>query len=638
MTALFPFLPACSSTITGLGLGAGGDDESDWTTSSGGTSGVGGQGGLVGGGGVGGGGGMGAGGLGGAGAGGSTGTGGAGAGGSTGTGTGGAGTGGSTGTGGGSTTTTSTVPPCADGTIQCDGGTKKVCDGDGGFKETVDCAPGVCMPAVGCAVCAPGKTKCAGNVASYCRDDGSGWVTETCDALQGTACNAGTGTCSGACGVAQLGKSYIGCDYFPTVTNNSLLANGSASFAVAVSNTTANAGTITVTQGATTITTVNIAANSVQVIKLPWVNALKNSSSSALVVKGAYRLRSTQPVTVYQFNPLEYDIGGAYTYSNDASLLLPATAWTGTYNVVAWPHWTSYSGLYAITAKEDGTTVTVTAPPGAPTSLVEAGISGLPATGAGTIALNAGDVAQVLSASSDVTGTRVSADKPIQVIGGHECTQVPIGVIACDHLEESMFPYETLSNAYIVTAPLINASTTKVRVVRILATEANTTLTYDPPQVGVAGSIAQAGKFIEVINTKADFAIIASAPVVVVEYFEGQDAGGGAGDPAMAIAVGKEQYRKSYLFHAPTNYASSFANVVCPTGANAIMDGAPPPPGGFTPIGATGFGIARVAISNTGNGNHTLVSDKPCGLSVYGYGDYTSYWYPGGADLRNLRE
>jgi hypothetical protein len=476
-------------------------------------------------------------------------------------------------------------------------------------------------------------------VASYCKDDGSGWITETCDSLQGMACNAGTGTCSGACGAAQLGKSYIGCDYFPTVTANSQLT-APASYAVAVSNTTANAGTITVTQGANTITTVAIAANSVQVIKLSWVAALKNSPNSAVVAKGAYRLRSTQPVTVYQFNPLEYQAGGQYTYTNDASLLIPTTAWTSKYNVVSWYHWGAYgiSGLYAITAKEDGTTVTVTAPPGSPASLVKGGINGLPASGTGSFTLNAGDVAQVMSASSDMTGTFVSANKPVQVIGGHDCTQVPIGVTACDHIEESMFPYETLSNAYLVTAPLINASTTKVRVVRILATEANTTLAYDPPQGGVPTSIAQAGKFIEIVHTKADFAITASAPVVVMEYHEGQDApgGGGIGDPGMATGVGKEQFRKSYLFHAPTSYAANYANIVCPAGTNATLDGAAL--SGFVAIGQSGYSVARKQLSNSGNGNHTLASDKPCGLTVYGYGSYTSYWYPGGADLRNLRE
>jgi hypothetical protein len=540
---------------------------------------------------------------------------------------------------------TSTTPPCSDGTIQCDGATKKVCDGNGGFKEVVDCPTGICAPNVGCAVCVPNTGSCNGDVGTHCKADGSGYVEEVCDALKGTTCNAASGACDGVCSLGQLGKSYIGCDYWPTITANVVSAN--FNFAVAVSNTTSSPATVTVTRGANTVTTATIAANDVAVIKLPWVNALKTSPSSAVVAEGAYRLRSTQPVTVYQFNPLEYTSGApcngwdvsACSYTNDASLLLPATAWTGTYYVATWSHWDQgYSALYAITASENGTTVNIAAPPGAPGNLVKGGIGGLANSGSGTITLNAGDVAQVMSATGELTGTLVSADKPIQVVGGHDCTQVPIGVTACDHLEESLFPYETLSNAYIVAAPLIpnGSAVPKVEVVRIVATKPNTTLVYDPPQSAPA-SIGQAGQFIELANTNADFGVTASEPIIVMQYMEGQDAGGGIGDPAMAIAVGKEQYRTSYLFHAPTNYSSSFANIICPTGANALLDGAPPA-GGFTPIGATGFSVARMAISNAGNGNHTLTSDQGCGLSVYGYGQYTSYWYPGGSDLTRLHE
>ena len=32
-------------------------------------------------------------------------------------------------------------------------------------------------------------------------------------------------------------------------------------------------------------------------------------------------------------------------------------------------------------------------------------------------------------------------------------------------------------------------------------------------------------------------------------------------------------------------------------------------------------------------GAHQLTSDKPVGIQVMGYGQYTSYQYPGGSDL-----
>jgi hypothetical protein len=48
--------------------------------------------------------------------------------------------------------------------------------------------------------------------------------------------------------------------------------------------------------------------------------------------------------------------------------------------------------------------------------------------------------------------------------------------------------------------------------------------------------------------------------------------------------------------------------------------------------------VARKSLSNAGTGNHTADSADGFGISVYGYGQYTSYWYPGGSDLTVLHQ
>ena len=104
----------------------------------------------------------------------------------------------------------------------------------------------------------------------------------------------------------------------------------------------------------------------------------------------------------------------------------------------------------------------------------------------------------------------------------------------------------------------------------------------------------------------------------------------------MTLAVSTSQFRKSYLFHAPTNYEKSYVNIVAETGAQVTLDGQTV--GGFTPIGNTGYAVSRQPLSNSGNGNHTASSASAFGISVYGYGQYTSYWYPGGSDLTVLHQ
>ena len=90
------------------------------------------------------------------------------------------------------------------------------------------------------------------------------------------------------------------------------------------------------TRAAAIMVAQEVETNAVQIITLPWVQALYSGyQASEIVPDGAYRLRTDRPVTVYQYNPLEYNTGSGFTYTNDASLLLPVTAWTGNYRVMA---------------------------------------------------------------------------------------------------------------------------------------------------------------------------------------------------------------------------------------------------------------------------------------------------------------
>ena len=120
------------------------------------------------------------------------------------------------------------------------------CQGD----NTVDCpsAAAACSPRLAarhrgaCAnwsrlrvVCVPGTGTCAGNVGTACNSTGTGKVTNNCNPAEGEGCNGSTGTCTGDC--ANVGSSYIGCEYYAITMPNSLLPQGTFPFAVSVQNT-----------------------------------------------------------------------------------------------------------------------------------------------------------------------------------------------------------------------------------------------------------------------------------------------------------------------------------------------------------------------------------------------------------------
>ena len=519
---------------------------------------------------------------------------------------------------------------CPAGQIVCEDGEAKTCDGMGGYTETEACE-NECADGVGCVFCIPGSYSCddEGN-SMVCDDAGEAWEPfETCDGLQGLMCDENSGQCLGACTKEALGLNYIGCNYYPTLTPQypGYQSNPHV-FAVAVSNTSGAMATINITRGANMVAMDTVAPGTVKTINLPWDNTLTEMNGSTKVVpEGAYRLRSDQPVTVYQYNPL-----GA-TVTNDASLLLPTNAWTGTYLIASWQHWDQVQrpGYFSVIAEEPDTVITFE--PSATGNKVAAG-AGVNADGTGMVTLQPSDVLMVRSATGgDLTGTIVNADKPVQIISGHPCTNVPLDKGACDHLEESMFPLDTLAKDYFVVPPAQVPDDTKekAQMVRIIASEDDTTITYEPDQAAPK-TLANKGDFIEIPTTQAAFRVTTDKKVAVAQYMVGQSAGFGTSDPAMLMSVATDQYRKTYLFHAPPSWSANYVDIIAPEGASLMVDDMAVG-GALKPIGGSGFGYIHVKLSNAGDGTHTVSSDQEVGISVYGVLNYGSYWYAGGLDL-----
>jgi hypothetical protein len=553
------------------------------------------------------------------------------------------------------------IGECVPGVTRCEGRTRLECGPAGTYVVAEEC-PDVCEAGLGCVVCKPGSGVCDRTGALVCQPDGSGYVVSDCDPLQGLSCDVNTGLCAGECSAANLGRSYIGCEYYPTVTASAV--DNAFNYAIAVSNTSAFPTNVHVEGGALTTPIIFVVApNAVRVQVLPWVPKLKACTnaggdvgcnpimeSSALVASGAYHLRSDRPVTVYQFNPLEYTLDAACTldalpmspecsYTNDASLLLPVNAWTHRYIGAAYPPQLSgsggdFPGFLTITASRDNTEVTLV-----PRAAVDtgAGVVAMPAFIPSTITLNAGDAVQLFSTSGDLTGSTINSTAAVQVIGGHYCTTIPDGILSCDHLEESILPLETLGAEYAVTAPATpDLPAGRIRVVRIVATEPLTTLTYDPPQPDAPSMLVEVGAKAEIVGTRADFKITANRKVLVAQFMEGRLAEGDpeTGDPSMTLAIPIEQYRSDYQFHAPQNYQTLYVNVVAPMSATVALDGVTLT--GFTPIGSSGLGILRHELAKNGTGNYVIAGDQRFGIDVYGYGTAASFYYPGGLDLSEI--
>jgi hypothetical protein len=492
------------------------------------------------------------------------------------------------------------------------------------------------------------------------------------------------------CEQAKEFKTYIGCDFWPTVTANAVWPI--FDFAVVVANAGDEPAEVTVDRGGMPIGgSTTIPPNELRTIYLPWVEELKGPSVSACgsvetsltstvrAPQGAYHLESSRPVTVYQFSALQYAAQGGppgkdwsscpahsctsssiecFSYSNDASLLLPSTALTNNYRVTGYRGWQAadVGPTVAVTGTEDATNVTVTVS----SQGVIRGGPGVAETNAGGVVsfnLDRGEVVELVGTpTADLSGSLIQSDKPVQVIFSMSCTQVPYGTSACDHIEESVFPAETFGSHYFVTVPTSPNGQPVAHLVRIYGNVDGTALSYPSGKPNGMPDVINAGQVVEVgraeleidpfanppfwwdLSVTEDFEIVGDHEFAVATFQFGAQALGTdtvaseLGDPSQSLVTAAEQYRTKYVFLAPLDYPVSFVDVVQPMGATVEIDGAPAG-GTLTEIGNSGFGVRRVPLGAGNDGAHVLISDEPVGIQVMGYGNYTSYQYPGGLNL-----
>lgn len=507
----------------------------------------------------------------------------------------------------------------------------------------------------------------------------------------GTGAGAGGGFVNDptTCEEAAANNSYIGCDYWPTVTANNVWSI--FDFAVVVSNTGQEVADVHVT-GNGVDQNHQVQPGQLVTIYLPWVPALKGAdadncgsavpiSQTVLAAGGAFHLVSSRPVTVYQFNALEYkgeggppgknwgacpgnqvcasamSAVGCFSFSNDASLLLPSTAMTGNYRLAGYTAWDNSGQPFmptyaAVTATQPNTQVEIRA-----NGRIMAG-GGVPAMNAGetaTVTLQQGDVLQLVGGNGvgdDLSGTLIFASNAVQVITGMPCRNIPSDKFACDHIEESVFPAETLGKEYVVTVPAAphgQGAPAVGHAVRIVGNVDGTTLHFDPPinAPGVTNGQAtvNAGQVLDLGQQNGDFKVWSDQSEFIVATFmlgaEIIDPSPNPftpyeskGDPSQSLLAAIEQFRSLYVFLAPQDYDVNFVNIVGPSDAGVNLDGVDIPPEWYVPIGGTGLGVVRFQLAPTGT--HRLQSAKPVGIQVYGYGSYTTYQYPGGLNLKAI--
>jgi hypothetical protein len=567
-------------------------------------------------------------------------------------------------------------------------GSCDVCTGNDYTPCLADGAPGVpttcpitCANGLGCVDCPPGGTVCVGNEVHQCSADGHSTdvVVETCDVVHGFACY--DGACKPACEVAADEPSNVGCEFWAVDLDQQDAFNdpASAPWGVVLSNAGQAAADVTIelnsapvgqTPTPQVVTKVTVPPGDLQQLVLPTreldcgVKPNDYASPGTCLSSNAYRITSTVPIVVYQFNVFQN------AYSNDASLLLPTNALGKLYRVIGWVAGHPVPITLGTTTIVDRSYVTVVGVVPNTQVTVKPGwrIKGnppIPATAAGgsiTATIGPFDVLNLETddatfqddpaTASDLSASLVQASQPVAVFSGSETTEAPAGVLTIptapgwtsgdtcclDHLEDQMFPIESVGMHYVITRSPIRSTGSyhEPDILRFVGVAEPATVTTNlPPPFD--NFTLQPGE-VKTTWTQTDVVATATKPVTIGQILVSNQYVDGPyiGDPSLTVFPPVEQFRTEYIFLTPGSWDQDWVVIAAEVGGSVLLDGAPTTSCITAPAGTingTSYEARRCAVTQ---GVHRLTGDKPFGITAYGYGSAGSYAFAGGADVKHV--
>jgi hypothetical protein len=463
------------------------------------------------------------------------------------------------------------------------------------------------------------------------------------DTGSGTDTSTGSLQIPETCAQAEQAATTVGCLFYAVDLDNGV--NGDPNqYAVVVSNVhQTEPATVSSYKGNgvgwDAPTTVQVPPMDLHVFNLPDYHV----ENSGLWPKASFKIESDIPIIAYQFNPLD----GADSWMSDASLLFPVPALSRTYDVIGWEHTNPfYQSYFTVVAVTDGTQVTVT-----PSVPPQAGGVVPASTAPFMVDMEDGDVLQVCTneQGANFTGSRVESNEnhPIAVFVGDECAFIPLGVLACDHLEEQV-PGARFWGTRFVAARVPVRSTDPVAVDQVLwqlyAFEDNTqvTLTAAPEVTGLPfteSTMAQ-GELVQFMaggtqTVPGDFYIEADKPIAVMQYMIGcsNPYADDAGDPAMIYVNPVEQFLPRYVVLVPTTWEGDALVITRDTGVGVLLDGVAIPEADFNEVFGTNHEVARVSVADGVHTVQSVNSSHPVGVIVIGWDYADSYAYTGGMGM-----
>jgi len=303
-----------------------------------------------------------------------------------------------------------------------------------------------------------------------------------------------------------------------------------------------------------------------------------------------------------------------FHYSDDSFLVLPESILGNEYYVLSYqPTYTIYPSHFLVVVRDDNTTVTVTT----------AVSTTLGAAGTYDVALNRAETLKVSATlGDDLTGTRITSDRPVAVFSGTQCAWVPVSGGTCDTLVEQMIPVSNWADQYLVTGVSCPFTNTLYPLFRIISSQ-------DGNMVNAAGNQVSldAGQYADYSIANAS-SITGVSPISVAKYSNDTS----SCDPYMVLQSSPSYFINSYFINVPAGFAYDYITVAAENADTGTCEMDSVPMTGFTAIDGTGYSSTSLNVTD---GIHTLTCPNPFGAEISGYdaSGYGSYAHMAGINF-----
>ncbi|OGU17143.1 MAG: hypothetical protein A2X61_07910 [Ignavibacteria bacterium GWB2_35_12] len=265
---------------------------------------------------------------------------------------------------------------------------------------------------------------------------------------------------------------------------------------------------------------------------------------------------------------------------------------------------------------------------------------------------------------SDLSGSRIRANKPVSVISGSFCAYIPENTPACDFIIEMELPTHTWGTEYHVTKIIDRL---KNSFIKIFPKESGTKIYRDGIQLtslSTGGGLESTGWLRMRVDQGDPRPIIISGdkPISVTQYNPGQLDDGIYSDPFQLILTPLEQYQREIVFNTPgikggSGFTSNYINLVYRAADDGTipddlefahvqggvfiwkkLSSIDPNPGQQFSILVNGKKYYCKTITLPGDGVYKIRANDPFAAYAYGFSSFDSYGFPTSVALGDLEK